>query len=92
MPRGPLVGEKNVDIKEDVRPVLLLIPRLEALVLPISVERTNTKKPHAEYSVTPKQDEKSYSFGVNYIHRKTSTACFILDRDLKFTRFQVVKK
>ena len=36
-------------VKKSVRAVLLLVPLSEAFALPISVERANMRKPHAEY-------------------------------------------
>ena len=35
--------------KKSVRAVLLLVPLVEAFALPITVERANLQKPHAEY-------------------------------------------
>ena len=36
---------------ENVRSVLLPVPRMEALVLPGIVERANLQRPHAEYDI-----------------------------------------
>ena len=36
--------------KKSVRAVLLLVPLVEAFALPITVERANLQKPHAEYT------------------------------------------
>ena len=74
-----------------MRAIPLLVPHLEALELPIFVERANMQKPHAEY-------EYSYSTTLTCcaernIHiLKASTVCYILDEDSKFSRFQGVKK
>ena len=38
--------------KKSVRAILLLVPHLEALELPIGVERANLQKPHAEYDIS----------------------------------------
>ena len=67
------------------------VPLLEALELPITVERT-TQKPHAEYVYQRK--------GVTLSRRQSSVytlligiyRCLILDSNLKFSRFQAAKK
>ena len=51
--RSSAPGKHNVEIRygyiKSVRAVLLLVPLSEALELPITVERANLQKPHAEY-------------------------------------------
>ena len=66
------------------------IPLVEALELPITVERT-TQKPHAEYANTPSADTHA-SVGSEYVHIHLGVyRCLILDSDLKFSRFQQAK-
>ena len=41
----------NYGDKKSVRAVLLPVPLVEAFALPISVERANMQRPHAEYEI-----------------------------------------
>ena len=54
MPTSPLVGIRLVYKKKKRESrYRLLVPRSEALELPITVERANTQRPHAEYAICP---------------------------------------
>lgn len=51
------------------------VPQAEALVLPGTVERANSQKPHAEYANTLKSCAHALAFGGDNIFPKASTVC-----------------
>jgi len=48
---------------------LLPVPLLEALELPITVERANPQKPHAEYDTPPNVTLSRYAGIIVHIHK-----------------------
>ncbi len=76
---------------ENVRSVLLLVPRSEALELPIGVERANLQRPHVEYEYAYLRHSRVVLGGI-YISTKTSTVCCILDSNRNFPDFRTSRK
>lgn len=89
------VGIRLVYMKKRENHTILPVLHSEALELPIAVERTE-QKPHAEVCIEDTLDYAPWhSQRLGYAihnHIRTSTSVSFPDRDLKFSRFQSVRK
>ena len=71
-------------------PYRLLVPLIEALVLPIVAERANLQKPHAEYDYSATIDARAPAVaGINISTRHLLFATFLAT--IEFTRFLWLK-